>query len=121
MMKTTDFYRYRLHFTLSAFIVIAAIFLFFKMGDISQREKGGYTVKTFKTETGWGYSVLLNTREIIHQDVIPAISSQVSFATKADALKTADFVVEKLRAQKLPYLTKDDLKTLEISLQNHQN
>lgn len=115
-MKTIDFIKTRTPFILgaiAALVTILAILIFTIKPD---SKSAAYSVKTFETGNGWGYSVLLNNREIIHQDLIPAISSQASFATKADALKTAGFVVEKLREQKLPYLTKDDLKALKIHL-----
>ena len=115
-MKTIDFIKTRTPFILGAIAALVTILILLIFTMKPDSKSAAYSVKTFETGNGWGYSVLLNNREIIHQDLIPAISSQASFATKADALKTAGFVVEKLREQKLPYLTKDDLKALKIHL-----
>lgn len=115
-MKTIDLYKYRVYFLTGGLLAFVAVLIVFNLTEKENSRTAVYSVKTFETGNGWGYSVLLNNREIIHQDLIPAISSHTSFATKTDALKTADFVVEKLRGQKLPYLTKDDLKALKIHL-----
>lgn len=99
-------------------VVLVAVFVFLKISASSDSGIVPYSVKTFETKTGWGYSVFLNEREIIHQDVIPVISNEVSFKTKNEALKTARVVAKKLKDKKLPYLTANDLKELKISIPN---
>ena len=67
------------------------------------------------TNSGWGYDILVGHKTFIHQEYIPAISGEKAFATKEDAMKTADLVVSKIVKGKLPSVTRADLSSLGIS------
>ncbi|OMQ11146.1 DUF4907 domain-containing protein [[Flexibacter] sp. ATCC 35103] len=71
---------------------------------------------SFKTTTGWGYTVAFKNKIIIKQSVIPVINDTKSFSTESDALKVADLVVEKLNQKISPTVTKNDLILLKIKL-----
>ncbi|MEZ4924068.1 MAG: DUF4907 domain-containing protein [Crocinitomicaceae bacterium] len=45
---------------------------------------------------GWGYKIYQNGKQYINQPHIPAISGKKGFENKEDALKTANFVINKL-------------------------
>lgn len=68
----------------------------------------------FKTADGWGYSILINGKLFIKQPYIPAIEGVKSFATQADAERTAQLIVEKLRANQRPVIQKEELQKLHI-------
>jgi len=68
----------------------------------------------FKTKSGWGYTIAYKEKILIKQTIIPVISDNKSFATESDALKTADFVKQKLKKNLSPTVTKNDLILLKI-------
>jgi uncharacterized lipoprotein YehR (DUF1307 family) len=74
------------------------------------------TLKTesFKTQSGWGYTISYKNKIVIKQSIIPVISDTKSFASEDDALKTADLVVQKLKHNTSPTVTKKDLILLKI-------
>ena len=72
--------------------------------------------ETFRTNSGWGYSISYKEKTIIKQSIIPVISDNKSFATEEDALKVGQLVVEKLNQQTSPTVTKNDLILLKIKL-----
>lgn len=68
----------------------------------------------FKTDKGWGYSILVDNKLFIRQDIIPAVEGNQGFATKDDATKVARFVLKKMDNKEKPIVTKADLKQLGI-------
>jgi Domain of unknown function (DUF4907) len=54
-------------------------------------------IKLFNSGSdGFGYSILIGAKEIIHQPSIPAVQSLQSFATKEEAKRTAELVKQKI-------------------------
>jgi len=83
--------------------------------------KNPYKSATFKTEAvkndslGWGYTIYINGKKAITQPYVPAVPGKKGFKTKAQALKTADFVVYKIQHNMLPpSLTKEELDSLGV-------
>ncbi|HEY1195238.1 DUF4907 domain-containing protein [Flavobacterium sp.] len=74
------------------------------------------TSTTFKTNSGWGYTIAYKEKILIKQTIIPVISESKSFATESDALKVADLVKEKLKNNLSPTVTKNELILLKIKL-----
>ena len=71
--------------------------------------------ETFKADTGWGYDIYLNQEKYIHQDIIPSVPQHVGFQSEADAKKTADFVVGKIRRNIIPpSVTPQELDSLGV-------
>lgn len=70
--------------------------------------------ETFKTASGWGYSIAYKDKMIIRQSIIPVISDSKSFSTEEDALKVANLVEKKLSRNISPTVTKNDLILLKI-------
>jgi len=73
------------------------------------KKYNGRTVKTYRVEGGWGYSVMVKNKEMIHQPFIPAIAGKKPFSTQHDAAKTGRIVMRKLQHGKMPTLTKEEL------------
>ncbi|TDO97761.1 DUF4907 domain-containing protein [Flavobacterium sp. 245] len=73
-----------------------------------------FKIDSFKTKTGWGYTISSKNKILIKQSIIPVISTAKSFSTEEEALKTAKLVVSKLDRNMSPTLTKNDLILLKI-------
>lgn len=78
--------------------------------------KEAFKIESFKTASGWGYSIAANDRILIKQSIIPVINETKSFSTEEDALKTGNLVIEKLNKDLSPTVTKNDLILLKIKL-----
>ncbi len=78
--------------------------------------KGKETLKieSFKTTSGWGYSIASNDKVLIKQSIIPVINETKSFSTEEDALKVGNLVIGKLNQNISPTVTKNDLILLKI-------
>ena len=68
----------------------------------------------FKTDKGWGYSIIVNNKLYIRQDIIPAVEGNQGFATKEDATKVAELVLNKMKNKEKPIVKKEDLKQFGI-------
>lgn len=79
-------------------------------------EKSPLKIKSFKTTTGWGYSITSKDRVLIKQSIIPVINDTKSFMTEEDALKVGNLVIDKLNKDLSPTVTKNDLILLKIKL-----
>jgi len=90
------------------------LFLILQLTACSKKEL--FKAASFKTTTGWGYSIAYQNKTIIKQSIIPVISENKSFASEEDALKTADLVVGKLNQKISPAVTKNELILLKIKL-----
>jgi Domain of unknown function (DUF4907) len=90
---------------ITASVVIAASIPFLYITE--KRKKIDY--KTFHTTAGWGYDILINKKIFIHQEYIPVIVEKKGFATEATVIKMAHAVIEKLKNNKLPTLTRPEL------------
>ena len=75
-----------------------------------------YTLKTFKVENGWGYTILHKDKVFIKQDVIPGIPDKKPFATKKDAVIVGKLVIEKLKNKKMPSISYKELQVSGVSL-----
>lgn len=73
------------------------------------------TSYAFKTADGWGYSITLDNKVYIKQDIIPVIQGIKSFATENDALKVASLVVTKIKLHQKPTLQKEELLSLGVA------
>lgn len=94
------------------FIKIIIIFSLF----ISCNNNEEYLVKSFKTSRGWGYTIAIDSKVVIKQTVIPTISNQESFKTEGDALRVGNLVLERIKQNLSPTVSKKDLILLEISI-----
>jgi hypothetical protein len=73
-------------------------------------------VQSLKTTTGWGYFITNNKKIIIKQTIIPVISENKSFKTEQEALKVGNLVVQKLKDDLPPTVTKKDLFLLAVKI-----
>ena len=78
--------------------------------------KPDLNLDSIKTPTGWGYTIKHNDKIIIKQSIIPVIPNQKSFESEEEALKVGNLVLEKLKQQTSPTITKKDLILLSIKI-----
>jgi len=71
-----------------------------------------YRLDLIKSDSGWGYDVLVNKKLYIHQPYIPAVEGQQPFRDKRTARKTGKLVIRKLKNHKIPSVTKEELKEI---------
>jgi hypothetical protein len=90
------------------------LFLLLTVLLMSCNEKSAFKIESFKTTTGWGYSIACKDRVLIKQSIIPVINETKSFTTEEDALKVGNLVIEKLNKDLSPAVTKNDLILLKI-------
>lgn len=68
------------------------------------------SARIFRGSAGWGYDILLNDTLFIHQECIPVIATKKGFPEKEQAQKAADLVLQKIKQNKLPTLSKVDIE-----------
>lgn len=67
-----------------------------------------------KVNTGWGYEIYIDGKLYIRQEYIPVISGRHAFATKQNAISAGKLVFKKLQAGKIPMLTVNDLRSINV-------
>lgn len=74
------------------------------------------TEAIYSKDLGWGYTISMEGKKVVHQPQIPAASGGKGFKTEADALKTARLVVDKIKQNKMPpSISLKELDSLGIS------
>lgn len=79
-----------------------------------QRVADNIRLEPYEVDTGWGYRVYVNDRRFINQDQVPAVSGRHVFASKEEAIRVGELVVEKIKQQELPYVTIAELQALHV-------
>lgn len=98
--------------TLAALVVL---FVFKEQNKKMPLQQDRFRVQTFETgDGGWGYSIFQGDKQIIKQDIIPAIRKNISFQSENDALQTGLLVIEKMKHNKLPTISREELEGLRI-------
>ncbi|MFV8321454.1 DUF4907 domain-containing protein [Flavobacterium sp. LS2R12] len=92
-------------------LFLLGLFLF-----ISCNKSENLILKSLKTPTGWGYYITNNGKIIIKQAIIPVISENKSFKTEREALKVGNLVLQKLKDDLSPTVTKKDLFLLAVKI-----
>jgi hypothetical protein len=63
----------------------------------------------------FGYDILVQGKQLIHQPNIPAMPGNEGFKTKKSAQKVAEFVVKKIRKNEMPpTVSEKDLNRLDV-------
>ncbi|MDI1256664.1 MAG: DUF4907 domain-containing protein [Flavobacterium sp.] len=73
-----------------------------------------YEVEAYKINQDWGYCILKNNKIIIKQSTIPTYTNLVRFKSQKDALKVGELVVDRIKNNLSPTITKKDLILLKI-------
>ncbi len=76
--------------------------------------KENVILETYRSEIGWGYKIFKNGRVYINQQYIPVIRGKTPFATKEEAKKVGEVVLEKVKNSEAPYITEQVLDSLKV-------
>jgi hypothetical protein len=98
-------------------IILLALVLGFKFYENvfpGKNSTSCFSVKTIELSTGYGYEIIYENKVIIKQEIIPSVSSNISFHTENDAKRTAQLVVGKLKKRKIPSVSRGELDSLKI-------
>lgn len=79
-------------------------------------ENDSIRLVVYPTEKGWGYDVEMNGRTVIHQPFMPVAAGEAPFEKEEDARKAGKMVVEKIKANDSPALTREDLSRAGIAI-----
>jgi len=88
----------------------------------NQYKDANLEVEVFKVDSienngsrGWGYDIIMNGEIHIHQPHIPAVMGNNGFSSEEKALKTGEFVIEKIKNNILPpRVTSEELDSLGV-------
>lgn len=113
MNKVTMIINHKRYFwsNIQKYLIVFAILFF-----AACAKKDRLTTASFKTNSGWGYTIAYKEKVLIKQSIIPVISDMKSFETEDDALKVAALVKQKLKQNLSPTVTKNELILLKIKL-----
>ena len=101
-------------------VFIISLLVFIVSSIYKKKEKNtdqkrfAISVRTFKTEIGWGYDILVNDSSMIHQDIVPGVQGKKGFNSEEDAAKIGNLVLEKIKQKRLPSITLQELKDYQI-------
>lgn len=93
--------------------IVLVLFAFLYVSCVGNKN---LELESLKTEKGWGYVIKENDKIIIKQSIIPVITNNRSFESENDALKVGQLVLQKLKNNNTPTVTKEDLIALEIKV-----
>lgn len=70
---------------------------------VIEKEVEGFSLEaTFSPEFGWGYQILNNGQLYINQPHIPSVQGNKGFDSKDKAIKTAEYIINKLENNIFP-------------------
>lgn len=82
--------------------------------ESSENNQEKILVEAYEINDGWGYKIIINGTTKIDQPFIPAISGKQSFKSKKEAEKVGSFILKKVKAGKLPVVSRNELDSLQI-------
>lgn len=76
-----------------------------------------FELRTTPSATGWGYVILTGGNPIIDQPTTPGQAGRAGFATREQAQRAGERVIQKLQqGQQLPTLSGDELRELGVNI-----
>lgn len=105
---------YALVFFTITFVVIYLSMLIYKR---EEKSKFNTSLELVVRETsfGWSYDIYKNKKIIVQQDIIPVVPGKQYFKTKQDAKKIGLLVLNKLKSNKSPIITLEELEESDIN------
>ncbi len=79
----------------------------------NQKPERVVEINYFETSVGWGYNVIINGKNYIHQVHLPCECGGEGFATKEKAMKAAEFLKQKIENhERSLYISRAQLDSL---------
>jgi hypothetical protein len=102
-----------------AFLLLACSNINDRKDSISQSDEQGQQnirIEVYAVTSGsFGYAIYIEDRKIIDQPSIPGLSSNIGFNTIEKAQKTAEFIVSRIRKNRIPpTITVEELDSLNV-------
>lgn len=95
-------------------IILLVYFLFTLSGE--NKNAGVYSVRTFKSDDGWGYQINRKGDVIISQPYMPCVRGNKPFPDEGSAREVGELVLLKIKSTGDPSITMEELdKTINIS------
>lgn len=108
----------------SILLIVTIVMLITATGTYGQKAQSSFQTNTYISFTyeitdmpdyTYGYDVYDDNKLLIHQTCIPATPGNCGFATKKDAAKVAELVIEKMKKGIMPLtITKEELQKLKV-------
>ncbi len=95
-------------------ILFPALAISCNSGNEGKDNHSNASVKAFKADNGWGYSIYINGKEFVRQAYIPAVEGMAHFSSEHQALGAGNLVLAKVRRHQSPSLKKEELIRLGI-------
>lgn len=99
---------------LAGILAVSVLVMFFVKNENRQNDLLPVTLTAIKTNHGWGYQILVDGKIFIKQESLPAVSGEVSFKNKEQALAVGNLAVKKIVSGKMPSITIEELKLLKV-------
>ncbi|MFZ2340684.1 MAG: DUF4907 domain-containing protein [Bacteroidales bacterium] len=94
-------------------LIIFALFAIIIAVSLAVTRRGQfYEVALFRSGDGWGYDILKKEKVYIHQPFMPAVEGDKPFPDKVSARKTARLVTRKMKNQKMPSVTPEEIRKI---------
>ena len=94
-------------------LIIFALFAVITAVSFAVARRGQfYEVALFRNGDGWGYDILRKEKVYIHQPFMPAVEGDKPFPDKVSARKTARLVTRKMKNQKIPSVTSEEIRKI---------
>lgn len=97
-------------------IYIWPVILFLMLTVSCSEKQSDFKAEVFKQENGYGYNILVKNKIFIKQNTIPAVVGNKVFCDSVDALKVSNMVLLLLKQNKMPTITKEDIKQMQVKL-----
>ncbi|MCF8361130.1 MAG: DUF4907 domain-containing protein [Prolixibacteraceae bacterium] len=108
-------------------VVISAIFILNNIKSPDSKKAGTFSFPTIdntddlklnviENNGHWGYEIYVNNERFILQETIPGVAGNQKFKKKNDAKNCGELVIKKLKQQKIPSISMNELDSLSIDI-----
>jgi hypothetical protein len=71
-----------------------------------------YDLQLICKDNVWGYAISRDKKIIIYQEYMPGLQGKIAFSDRGTAKKTGQLVIEKMKRNELPAITKEELDSI---------
>ena len=86
-------------------------------GTSSMAVPSSVSLKVYPLDEGWGYKIYLDSTLYIFQETIPGFSGNHKFKSQSDAMQCGELVIKKIKLNKVPFISVEELDSLKIDYQ----
>jgi hypothetical protein len=99
------------------FVFAVVFFIITEYSSKNQQRPGQIKIslKTFRTDLGWGYDICTNDTIFIHQEFIPAIEGRKGFVTEDEAKTIGNLAISKMKNKGIPMILLSEIDSCKIT------